>query len=198
MLDAFTRSDSGCANVDDTRHTKECIKLEYEWKPPLCIDCHVFGHSSEHCPKRIVETVQAIKDVYADGFTTITSRKKKGKAKEHGHAQPQKKTWSVKLTKHKNIAFQPKVNSESHKDKGELSKVNLRNPFDVLAFPDEKETGLEHETVSDHGINDEKLDNTEPDSTNANSDSEVEEMYVESIKLIQKEASTSLSNGLNV
>nr|GEZ78074.1 hypothetical protein [Tanacetum cinerariifolium] len=39
-------------NEDGMGHTKECIRLEYEWKPSLCLDCHVFGHTPQQCPKR--------------------------------------------------------------------------------------------------------------------------------------------------
>ncbi|GJR79374.1 hypothetical protein Tco_0150159 [Tanacetum coccineum] len=92
------------------------VSVEKELKQEVIMvvpNVDVFGHSSEHCPKRIVETVQATTDVSTDGFTTVTSRKKKGKAKEHGHDQPQKKIWSVKLPKPKNFAFQPKAIFES-------------------------------------------------------------------------------------
>ncbi|GJZ53339.1 hypothetical protein Tco_0608224 [Tanacetum coccineum] len=30
---------------DGTRHTKEKIRIEYEWTPLLCLECHVFGHT---------------------------------------------------------------------------------------------------------------------------------------------------------
>ncbi|GKD79489.1 putative reverse transcriptase domain-containing protein [Tanacetum coccineum] len=39
----------------EIRHTLERIKLEYEWKPPLCLECHVFGHDSNSFPKKAHE-----------------------------------------------------------------------------------------------------------------------------------------------
>nr|GFD15753.1 hypothetical protein [Tanacetum cinerariifolium] len=32
-------------------HTIETMKVEYEWKPPRCSDCLVFGHNNSECPK---------------------------------------------------------------------------------------------------------------------------------------------------
>nr|GEV51084.1 hypothetical protein [Tanacetum cinerariifolium] len=39
--------------VDSEGQTKERMSVEYEWKPSRCIDCQVFGHASEQCPKRV-------------------------------------------------------------------------------------------------------------------------------------------------
>ncbi|GJS29616.1 hypothetical protein Tco_0490236 [Tanacetum coccineum] len=34
-------------------HIKEVIRVEYEWKPPHCVECKSFGHSHDLCPKRV-------------------------------------------------------------------------------------------------------------------------------------------------
>ncbi|GJX66944.1 putative reverse transcriptase domain, reverse transcriptase zinc-binding domain protein [Tanacetum coccineum] len=60
---------------DGSGHTMETIKLEYEWKPPMCMECHVFGHSHEQCPKSVKEQVVETKDVDNEGFTTPSSSK---------------------------------------------------------------------------------------------------------------------------
>ncbi|GKB20226.1 trichome birefringence-like protein 3 [Tanacetum coccineum] len=56
-------------NVDDegATHTFEKIRVEYEWKPPLCVDCHVFGHTTEQCPKRVLEKPSPIVETNDDG-----------------------------------------------------------------------------------------------------------------------------------
>ncbi|GKD39837.1 reverse transcriptase domain-containing protein [Tanacetum coccineum] len=33
-------------------HTLVKITIEYEWKPHICLDCHVFGHTNDQCPIR--------------------------------------------------------------------------------------------------------------------------------------------------
>lgn len=29
------------------------IKLEYDWKPPQCMECKIFGHTNDSCPKNV-------------------------------------------------------------------------------------------------------------------------------------------------
>ncbi|GJY92694.1 hypothetical protein Tco_0508476 [Tanacetum coccineum] len=142
--------------VDGTGHTMECIRMEYEWKPPLCLDCHVFGHNKEQCPKRVMESAPNSKEVQTDGFTMVSDRKKNGKAKEHSNDQPHKKFGGVKLPKPNTFVYRPKV--ANTKDKGEASNKNtgesvkLKNSFDALATSDEQETDMsyvEHATTVD-------------------------------------------------
>lgn len=33
--------------------TKEVVRVEYEWKPPRCDSCKVFGHDNLTCPHRV-------------------------------------------------------------------------------------------------------------------------------------------------
>ncbi|GJY44537.1 hypothetical protein Tco_0432750 [Tanacetum coccineum] len=80
---------------DGTRHTREVIKIEYEWKPPHCNDCKIFGHSNAMCPKRVnldiafdnsdKVTKIAREPIIArsagtngDGFTEVKREKNKG------------------------------------------------------------------------------------------------------------------------
>ena len=63
--------------LDGTGSTIEKIRVEYEWKPPRCVKCMVFGHTILDCPKVVVPPVQPTKPVN-DGFTAV-NHKKKGK-----------------------------------------------------------------------------------------------------------------------
>ncbi|GJT34021.1 reverse transcriptase domain-containing protein [Tanacetum coccineum] len=40
---------------DGSGHSMETISVEYEWKPPRCGDCKIFGHTLSMCPKRVIE-----------------------------------------------------------------------------------------------------------------------------------------------
>ncbi|GJV82914.1 hypothetical protein Tco_1522812 [Tanacetum coccineum] len=71
LLDAFT-------NGKVKGHAKEKLVVDYEWTPPRCADCQVFGHTNLECPKRVVEPVKETHEVN-DGFTTVRNRKNKGK-----------------------------------------------------------------------------------------------------------------------
>nr|GFA02675.1 hypothetical protein [Tanacetum cinerariifolium] len=68
---------------NEISHTFETIIVEYEWKPPLCLDCHVFGHSNDTCPKRIPVKVTPAVEVDNDGFATVTKRKSKAKGPDN-------------------------------------------------------------------------------------------------------------------
>nr|GEY12644.1 putative zinc finger, CCHC-type [Tanacetum cinerariifolium] len=42
-------------NEEGDRYIKEVIRVEYDWKPPHCDECKIFGHGPLQCPKRVVE-----------------------------------------------------------------------------------------------------------------------------------------------
>nr|GEU45731.1 hypothetical protein [Tanacetum cinerariifolium] len=86
---------------DGAGHTLERIKLEYEWKLPLCLECHVFGHDSNSCPKKAHDAVKpssnsGLEMKQKDGFTTVTHKKKK--TKNQVNVQP-KQFSGLKLNK---------------------------------------------------------------------------------------------------
>ncbi|GKE33648.1 zinc knuckle CX2CX4HX4C containing protein, partial [Tanacetum coccineum] len=73
----------------------ETVSIEYEWKPPRCDLCKIFGHSHDYCPKKvlipIVDTSKVITpnvvntstvptpsvEKTNDGFQTVGKKKKK-------------------------------------------------------------------------------------------------------------------------
>ncbi|GJU17013.1 retrovirus-related pol polyprotein from transposon TNT 1-94, partial [Tanacetum coccineum] len=68
-------------NIDDevVSHTLEKIKVEYEWKPPHCLECHVFGHAADQCPKHVHEKSKPTVETSDDGFTTVVNKRSRGK-----------------------------------------------------------------------------------------------------------------------
>ncbi|GKD47904.1 primary amine oxidase-like protein [Tanacetum coccineum] len=44
-------------NLEGNRYTKETIRIEYEWMPPRCSTCFVYGHSLVDCPKAVLKRV---------------------------------------------------------------------------------------------------------------------------------------------
>nr|GFA70392.1 hypothetical protein [Tanacetum cinerariifolium] len=125
-------------NVEDDgmTHTMVAIRVEYEWKPPLCMDYHVFGHSTEQCPKHILEKTIPIPEVPDDGFTTVTKRKSKGKSgvyNQKGAAtgfkiNPPKKNFIYQPVQ--KIFVDPKASAQKV---GESSNgVKLNNMFEKL------------------------------------------------------------------
>nr|GFA49010.1 hypothetical protein [Tanacetum cinerariifolium] len=49
-------------NLEGSGYTKETIRIEYEWKPPYCSSCLIFGHSLVDCPKVVPKRVVNQKD----------------------------------------------------------------------------------------------------------------------------------------
>ncbi|GKD50384.1 pentatricopeptide repeat-containing protein [Tanacetum coccineum] len=73
--------------------TKETIRVEYEWRPPRCDVCKIFGHVHDQCPKKVVTLpivstspiVTPTVEKTNDGFQTVGKKKKrKGKSKSNG------------------------------------------------------------------------------------------------------------------
>ncbi|GKF60949.1 hypothetical protein Tco_0177735 [Tanacetum coccineum] len=156
---------------DDTGHTNEKIRLEYEWKPPLCLECIVFGQALEQCPKCVTE-----------------AKKPEGKKQD----QP-RVIEGLKLHKLKSSFVYYLKNtqpaSKSNEDEP-LNVMNLKNHFDALR--DQDDLLRESEAGESSGVNknEGKVDDTE-------SDSEVKETVSEYVSTI-KGASTPSNGGLDV
>lgn len=39
--------------VEGVGYSLHTVRVEYEWKPPRCNTCTVFGHAADQCPKRV-------------------------------------------------------------------------------------------------------------------------------------------------
>ncbi|GJV99689.1 RNA-directed DNA polymerase, eukaryota, reverse transcriptase zinc-binding domain protein [Tanacetum coccineum] len=65
------------------------IRVEYEWKPPRCPTCNIFGHAGESCPKKVV-TNPVVNDTNAnnDGFQKVVNRKRHNKGSLTGNKLP--------------------------------------------------------------------------------------------------------------
>ncbi|GJQ96153.1 zinc knuckle CX2CX4HX4C containing protein [Tanacetum coccineum] len=65
--------------------TKETIRVEYEWRPPRCDVCKMFGHVHDQCPKKvasppIVSTSPIVTPTVEktnDGFQMVGKKKKR-------------------------------------------------------------------------------------------------------------------------
>ncbi|GJZ45335.1 trichome birefringence-like protein 3, partial [Tanacetum coccineum] len=64
--------------MDGEGHTMAKMDVEYEWKPPRCRECLVFGHANEQCPKQVTEVPKENVTTQSDGFTTNIKSTKKG------------------------------------------------------------------------------------------------------------------------
>ncbi|GJV98731.1 zinc knuckle CX2CX4HX4C containing protein [Tanacetum coccineum] len=75
----------GVPSLTGDDFTKETIHVEYEWRPPRCDVCKIFGHLHDHCPKKeasplIVSTSNVVTPTVVktnDGFQTMGKKKKR-------------------------------------------------------------------------------------------------------------------------
>ncbi|GKE12309.1 hypothetical protein Tco_1415860 [Tanacetum coccineum] len=158
-------------------HTLVKIRVEYEWKPPLCIECHVLRHTADKFPKKPHVAPVTSVVVPDDGFITMVSRRSKSK----GAATSQKKLGGgFKVNSSKNFVYQPvkpkdkdaqPSTSGANVTRKESTKWAMMNTSDVM--------GSQH---------------------NVDSESEVEEVFAEEdlIKLRGKGASTPSVDGFDV
>ena len=141
--------------------TKDTIRVEYEWRPPRCTLCKIFGHIHDHCPNKVVNHPVATTSNVAnpstvpanDGFQTVSHKKNKGKAesakgshfastsvKQNFRYEPKKTTSEPK----KGANTRPNVHTTSSKLKstGSTSKegiVTTSNSYAALVNDDEED-----------------------------------------------------------
>ncbi|GKD33560.1 zinc knuckle CX2CX4HX4C containing protein [Tanacetum coccineum] len=51
LVDVVT---TGIPSLSGDSFTKETIRVEYEWRPPRCDICNIFGHVHDYCPKKVM------------------------------------------------------------------------------------------------------------------------------------------------
>lgn len=128
--------------MEEEGFSKVTIRVEYEWKPPRCHPCRIFGHDIDQCPKRPKEAVST--QLADDGFVEVTRKQGTGKQPEKGRHID-----GVRLNKPKpSYYYHPKSKSGSTNNEASTSKPNnmgrkkvthdtnitTPNPFDSLAF----------------------------------------------------------------
>ncbi|GKE95105.1 hypothetical protein Tco_1579960, partial [Tanacetum coccineum] len=153
--------------------TKETIRVEYEWRPPKCDECKIFGHVHDHYPKKMVippivttNVVTPTVDKSNDGFQTVGKKKKrKGKSKSTNGCQFTGS--SVKQT----IRYEPKATISAPK-KG---ATNVSNPSKSSSMLKTADTSPKNDnfttynsfsTLNDEEEDDEKVKNVYDESAN--------------------------------
>ncbi|KAJ0506109.1 putative transcription factor interactor and regulator CCHC(Zn) family [Helianthus annuus] len=112
--------------LDENKYVTETIRVEYEWEPPRCAHCCVFGHDSEECPTRIGSTFKTPINrpiVDEDGFTEVPVKKS---AKKNGfQVNNQKPKFEYRPVDRKKKAATSQQVATSH-------KIQTHNPFSAL------------------------------------------------------------------
>ncbi|GJT49873.1 putative reverse transcriptase domain-containing protein [Tanacetum coccineum] len=127
MLDSYTSS-MCIPDLDEPGYTKDTIRVEYEWKPPRCPTCNIFGHTSETCPKKVV-TDLGVNDnnVSNDGFQKVVNRRRNNKGSSAGNKLPKGVPISKGFQVGKDFAFKLKdPNVGFNSDNGTRDEPNSK------------------------------------------------------------------------
>nr|GEU54017.1 hypothetical protein [Tanacetum cinerariifolium] len=103
-------------------YIKEVVQVEYDWKPPHCVNCKSFGHDTSLCPKRVRE--ESRKKNKGANFGGISLNKPKSKVMWQQKKGVDAKSNSTSLSTSSNAVGNDK--GVSNPD------LNTSNPFDVL------------------------------------------------------------------
>ncbi|GJW79880.1 zinc knuckle CX2CX4HX4C containing protein [Tanacetum coccineum] len=131
LVDVVT---TGIPSLTRNGFTKEAIRVEYEWRPPRCDICKIFGHVHDHCPKKVVSppivttpnVVTLTVEQTNDGLQTVGKKKKrKGKSKSTNGGQ-----FVGPLVK-QNVRYKPKV-ATSEPKKGATNVGNASKSSSML------------------------------------------------------------------
>ncbi|GJY59821.1 hypothetical protein Tco_0459713 [Tanacetum coccineum] len=123
----------GVPLIKGSGFTIETVTIEYEWKPPRCNLCKIFGHVHDHCPKKVSIPPTVVTPNVAtptvekttDGFHTVGKKKKKGKSKSTNGGQVG--GHSVKQT----VRYEPKATISAPK-KGATNSGNASKSSSML------------------------------------------------------------------
>nr|GEV86531.1 putative reverse transcriptase domain-containing protein [Tanacetum cinerariifolium] len=116
-------------DLDGPGHTKETIRVEYEWKPPRCPTCNIFGHTGEKSPKKVVTNpVMNVTNVTNEGFQKVVNRKRNNKGSLAGNKLPK----GVPVSKGTNARQQDT-------GKKKISNIDSPNQFATLGVDDDEE-----------------------------------------------------------
>nr|GEZ04694.1 hypothetical protein [Tanacetum cinerariifolium] len=191
-------------------HIMEVIRVEYEWKPPHCVECQSFGHNLNSCPKQVraeipknlaMDSKATTMEENDDGFVEVKSRKKKKVADPRSFGglrlnKPNSKViWQQKKggdTKGGSYSASPSVftNDKGNGNGGLKPDLDTSNLFDVLNVEEEttgesgKQTKVSEHANSNLNVNEKKAH--EPSSSKSACNDVQKEKNVSSFSELKK------------
>ncbi|GJU83616.1 sodium/hydrogen exchanger 6 [Tanacetum coccineum] len=110
----FTESITiGIPELEGLGFIKETIYVEYEWKPPRCHTCNIFGHLGDSCPKKVVNTPVVNNSTNTntpnDGFQQVVNKRRNNKKNAAGNTIPRGVPVAKGFQVGKQFNYQPKA-----------------------------------------------------------------------------------------
>ncbi|GKC61009.1 zinc knuckle CX2CX4HX4C containing protein [Tanacetum coccineum] len=158
----------GIPSLSEDDFTKEIIRVEYEWRPPRCDTCKIFGHVHDYCPLLLLLLLMLLplmlRRLMMVSKRWVKQKKRKSKSKSTNDGQ-----FTGPSVKH-NVRYEPKATTSAPvkgttyvgytsqstpmlKTTGKSSKKNnlsMSNSFSALHEEEEEE---EVENVYDESAN---------------------------------------------
>ncbi|GJV14190.1 hypothetical protein Tco_1359513 [Tanacetum coccineum] len=126
------------------------LPVEYEWKPPRCHTCNIFGHMGDSCPKKVVVTpvVNDTNDTN-DGFQKVVNKKHNNKGKSAGNIIPRGFPVRIGFQVGKDFGFKPRAPNDQASSKVDSGKIKLANiatpnPFTTLDEEEDEEEDVKN------------------------------------------------------
>lgn len=149
-------------------YMKQVVKVEYEWKPPRCSACKVFGHSDASCPNKIPVVIPQQPKKDEEGFEEVKKRKGKGQ----NNVNRNKNGFPVGKTQQ--VVYRP-------------VKTNTQNAFGSLEKEDKKgeEKEMENQPTS---IKDSPTNNNDGNRVlNMNHQGDIPKMPMDDVSDVEEE-----------
>ncbi|GJR79998.1 zinc knuckle CX2CX4HX4C containing protein [Tanacetum coccineum] len=123
----FTESITiGIPELEGPGFIKETICVEYEWKPPRCHTCNIFGHLGDSCPKKVVNTPivnnSTNTNTLNDGFQQVVNKRRNNKKNAAGNTIPRGVPVAKGFQVGKQFNYQPKA-PKTNSDGGSTREV---------------------------------------------------------------------------
>lgn len=166
--------------LDGSDSTIQKIRVEYEWKPPRCDKCKIFGHTLIDCPKFVPTTTQPTPSVY-DGFQMVNTKKKSNSG---GQSGPNKGGFT-KPNVGKKMQYRPKIpptepkrvdgtkKKTSDVDSSSGTKISTSNQFDALNMDNTDVFGIPTNDTNKDVVSGRTMEVNEDESLNTSNASQV-------------------------
>ncbi|GJY11335.1 hypothetical protein Tco_0379520 [Tanacetum coccineum] len=122
--------------------SKETVHVEYEWKPPRCDHCKIFGHVDDQCPKNAMN-IPTI-DMTDDGFQVVVNKQKMNHGNSPKNGAPNMSTSTKDGLKPSSSFYSASSKNGGRKAPTNSSNMPTSNPYDLLS----QEFDLENYTRS--------------------------------------------------
>ncbi|GKA21334.1 hypothetical protein Tco_0701323 [Tanacetum coccineum] len=121
----------GIPLLEGSGFSKETVRVEYEWKPPRCEQCKIFGHVYDQCPKSAT-TIPTV-DTTNDGFQTVVNKRKSGKNSLNTVHTSSKKQPAKVVNIPSSSYTSATAKKGSLKAPTSSSNIPTSNPYDLLS-----------------------------------------------------------------